>query len=221
MKEVFDLKRFTLVLRREAAIWWKFLLLTYDIVAMLMYIDIKHWRSVSFCSEQLFYSSMAVSALVLASRVLSNIWTRRRCIATFTLPSLTAETFVVRYLLWLLIPLLLSSAALLIHETINEGDYFTIGIHWKSWASTYGLMVIGTHLLMLGGAFFNRKSLLKTTGIGIVGFILFVTIMEKCGLTNKQDTDLTVLFISIVMVIAGIAVSYFRFKRRTVEGYKR
>ena len=143
MKEVFDLKRFALVLKREAAIWWKPLLLAYVIVASLLYIDIKDWRSVGFFSEQAFYSTMAVSALILASRVLANIWTRRRCIATFTLPSLPAETFVARYLLWLLIPLLLSSVALLIHEIINEGDYFTLAIHWKSWRSTYGLMVIG------------------------------------------------------------------------------
>lgn len=221
MKEVFDLKRFALVLKRESAGWWKLLLLAYAIVTMLMYIDIKHWRSVSFFSEQIFYSAMAVSALILASRVLANIWTRRRCIATFTLPSLPAETFVARYLLWLLIPLLLSSAALLIHEIINEGDYFTLAIHWKSWASTYGLMVIGAHLLMLGGAFFNRNSLLKTVCIGIVAFILFVTMMEKFGLTNKQDTDWVVLLISTVMVVAGIAISYCRFSRRTVGGYKR
>ena len=221
MKEVFDLKRFALVLKREAAIWWKPLLLAYVIVASLLYIDIKHWRSVSFFSEQAFYSAMAASVIILASHVLFNIWTRRRCIATFSLPSLPAETFVARYLLWLLIPLLLSSVALLIHEIINEGDYFTLAIHWKSWRSTYGLMVIGAHLLMLGGAFFNRKSLLKTTGIGILGFVLFATIMEKLHLMNKQDTDYAVLLITIVMVIVGVVVSYRRFSRRTVMGYKR
>ena len=92
---------------------------------------------------------------------------------------------------------------------------------WKSWASTHGLMVIGAHLLMLGGAFFNRKSLLKTTGIGILGFVLFATIMEKLHLMNKQDTDCAVLLITIVMVIVGVVVSYRRFSRRTVMGYKR
>ncbi len=221
MKEIFDLKRFALVLKREVAIWWKPLLVAYVLVAMLMYIDIKHLRSVSSFSEIAFYSSVVVSVLVLASQVLANIWTRRRSIATLTLPASSTEKFAARYLLWLLIPFLLSSAALLIHEIINDGDYFTYGIHFKSWGSTYGLMAIGAHLLMLGGAFFNRKSLLKTAAIGIAGFVLVALVMEKAGLMSKHDTNLVALLIAIVMVIVGVVVSYRRFSRRTVMGYKR
>ena len=221
MKEIFDFKRFALVLKREVATWWKPLLVAYVLVAMLMYIDIKHLTSIGYICEPAFYASVAVSVLVLASQVLANIWTRRRSIATLTLPASATETFAARYLLWLLIPFLLSSAALLIHEIINEGDYFTYGIHFKSWGSTYGLMAIGAHLLMLGGAFFNRKSLLKTAAIGIAGFVLVALVMEKAGHMSKHDTNFVALLIAIVMVIAGIAVSYLRFSRRTINQYKK
>lgn len=225
----FEFKRFALVLWRELATAWK-MLAAYAILSILLLIFSEMSLQLDITArENTFYTITIVGAVVLASRVLSNIWSRRRCIATFSLPAAAVETFVARYLLWLAIPLWFAFNMILFREWIelyswNQASayYYSFKFDdlWYSWGFTCLLITIVAHLIMLGGAFFNRLVLLKTVIVGIALFIIVASIITKFQIGIAEVTRVLWVLLPIT-VIGGLALSFIRFNRRTVDVYKR
>ena len=236
----FEFKRFALVLWRELATAWK-MLAVYAILSILLLIFSEmNARLTITLRENSFYTITVAGAIVLASRVLSNIWKRRSCIATFSLPAASVETFAARYLLWLVLPLWFAINMLVFREWFElynwnqESDIyypFKLTDFWYGWGPTIQSVIIAAHLAMLGGAFFNRLVLVKTAA-AVVGMLVVFSICFNIYTKHIIDTTGDVSAVSItlksilwllvvVSMIAGVALSYRRFSRRTVDGYKR
>lgn len=234
----FEFKRFALVLWRELATSWK-MLAAYAILSILSMVLSVLDVNLPVARENMFYTVTVAGAVMLASRVLSNIWNRRRCISTFSLPAAAIETFVARYLLWLFIPLWFALNMILFREWYHDtsfvqmygaiSDYrFTLSDFWRSWDSTYVFTVIMTHFAMLGGAFFNRLPLLKTAIVGFALVIIFSILANLYQKFSNAPGDVVAFNISnllwvllTITVIGGLALSFNRFRCRTVDGYKR
>ncbi|MBR5644665.1 MAG: hypothetical protein IKW77_10815 [Salinivirgaceae bacterium] len=228
MKNI-DFKRFVLVLRREWQAAWK-MLAVYAVLSILLLIvsEMNILLDITL-RENTFYVVTVGGALVLASRVLANIWGRRRCISTLTLPASVAETFVARYLLWLVLPLLFAVNMLIIREFVELHDFnqqiagaysFMWADFWRGWGFTILLTIAGMHAAMLGGAFFNRLVLVKTAATFGVAFLVLMLIVTTTSDTLHTSSIFWPL-LTVAMVIAGIAVSFRRFTHRTVSQCRR
>ncbi len=218
----FDFKRFAMVLWRELSGAWK-ILAAYAVICLLLLIYSNTSSRIfgSTLRENMFYTVTVAGAIVLASRLLSNIWTRRRCISTLSLPAAAAETFAARYLLWLVIPVWFAVSMLMVNEWLDLislkelYNYRPIADFWRAWGPTCLFVVVCTHAAMLGGAFFNRLSLLKTAAIFIVLFVAVVSVMTKYP---PQVVLMPVLWTAtVIMVVGGTALAFRRFNRRTVN----
>jgi|GEM_PF-3480679 len=218
----FDFKRFAMVLWRELSGEWK-ILAAYAVICLLLLIYSNTSSRIfgSTLRENMFYTVTVAGAIVLASRLLSNIWTRRRCISALSLPAAAAETFAARYLLWLVIPVWFAVSMLMVNEwldLISLKEYYNyrpIADFWRAWGPTCLFVVVCTHAAMLGGAFFNRLSLVKTAAIFIVLFVAVVSVMTKYP---HQVVLMPVLWTAtVIMVVGGTALAFRRFNRRTVN----
>ncbi|MBQ4231507.1 MAG: hypothetical protein II671_08145 [Salinivirgaceae bacterium] len=218
----FDFKRFAMVLWRELSGAWK-ILAAYAVICLLLLIYSNTSSRIfgSTLRENMFYTVTVAGAIVLASRLLSNIWTRRRCISTLSLPAAAAETFAARYLLWLVIPVWFAVSMLMVNEWLDLislkelYNYRPIVDFWRAWGPTCLFVVVCTHAAMLGGAFFNRLSLVKTAAIFIVLFVAVVSVMTKYP---HQVVLMPVLWTAtVIMVVGGTALAFRRFNRRTVN----
>lgn len=211
-----------MVLWRELSGAWK-ILAAYAVICLLLLIYSNTSSRIfgSTLRENMFYTVTVAGAIVLASRLLSNIWTRRRCISTLSLPAAAAETFAARYLLWLVIPVWFAVSMLMVNEWLDLislkelYNYRPIADFWRAWGPTCLFVVVCTHAAMLGGAFFNRLSLLKTAAIFIVLFVAVVSVMTKY---SPQVVLMPVLWTAtVIMVVGGTALAFRRFNRRTVN----
>lgn len=211
-----------MVLWRELSGAWK-ILAAYAVICLLLLIYSNTSSRIfgSTLRENMFYTVTVAGAIVLASRLLSNIWTRRRCISTLSLPAAAAETFAARYLLWLVIPVWFAVSMLMVNEWLDLislkelYNYRPIADFWRAWGPTCLFVVVCTHVAMLGGAFFNRLSLVKTAAIFIVLFVAVVSVMTKYP---PQVVLMPVLWTAtVIMVVGGTALAFRRFNRRTVN----
>lgn len=221
----FDFKRFAMVLWRELSGAWK-ILAAYAVICLLLLIYSNTSSRIfgSTLRENMFYTVTVAGAIVLASRLLSNIWTRRRCISTLSLPAAAAETFAARYLLWLVIPVWFAVSMLLVNEWLELGSWnyesdiyyhFKLTDFWRAWGPTCLFVVVCTHAAMLGGAFFNRLTLVKTAAIFIGLMAVVVSVMTKYP---PQVVLMPVLWTAtVIMVVGGTALAFRRFNRRTVN----
>ena len=236
----FEFKRFALVLWRELATAWKTLAVYAALsILLLIYSEINAHINITL-RENTFYTITVAGAIVMASRVLSNIWKRRSCIATFSLPAASVETFAARYLLWLVLPLWFAINMLVFREWLelsswnSESDIyypFKLTDFWYGWGPTIQFIIIAAHLAMLGGAFFNRLVLVKTAAVAagaVVVFSMCYSIYLKHILDTTGDVSAPAITLKsilwllvVVSMIAGVALSYRRFSRRTVDGYRR
>ena len=211
-----------MVLWRELSGAWK-ILAAYAVICLLLLIYSNTSSRIfgSTLRENMFYTVTVAGAIVLASRLLSNIWTRRRCISTLSLPAAAAETFAARYLLWLVIPVWFAVSMLMVNEWLDLislkelYNYRPIADFWRAWGPTCLFVVVCTHAAMLGGAFFNRLSLLKTAAIFIGLMAVVVPVLTKYP---NQGTLTAVLWTAtVIMVVGGTALAFRRFNRRTVN----
>jgi len=217
----FDLKRFTFVLRRELTFSWK-MIAVYATISILLFVfsELKiKYIDIDFRGI-LFYFISIGGVFVLASRVLANIWSRRRCISTFTLPASIAEIFIARYFLGVIIPMLFAFSMLIFKQMVDlagEPSFFGWNEFWHSWGITIKLTIIGAHIAMLGGAFFNKLVFVKTAVCVFVAFLSFLYVLNKFELKlNVLEYNLDMM---IIAVVVGIIVSYLRFSHRTVSQY--
>ena len=220
----FDFKRFAMVLWRELSGAWK-ILAAYAVICLLLLIYSNTSSRIfgSTLRENMFYTVTVAGAIVLASRLLSNIWTRRRCISTLSLPAAAAETFAARYLLWVFIPVWFAVSMLAVNEWfdliyIKEHlgiEYHLLADFWRAWGMTCLFVVVCTHAAMLGGAFFNRLTLVKTAAIFIGLMAVVVPVLTKYP---PQVVLMPVLWTAtVIMVVGGTALAFRRFNRRTVN----
>jgi len=218
----FDFKRFAMVLWRELSGAWK-ILAAYAVICLLLLIYSNTSSRIfgSTLRENMFYTVTVAGAIVLASRLLSNIWTRRRCISTLSLPAAAAETFAARYLLWLVIPVWFAVSMLMVNEWLDLislkelYNYRPIADFWRAWGPTCLFVVVCTHAAMLGGAFFNRLTLVKTAAIFIGLMAVVVPVLTKYP---PQVVLMPVLWTAtVIMVVGGTALAFRRFNRRTVN----
>ena len=154
----FEFKRFALVLWRELSTAWKTLAVYAILSILLLIFSEMNARLTITLRENSFYTVTVAGAIVLASRVLSNIWKRRSCIATFSLPAASVETFAARYLLWLVLPLWFAINMLVFREWFElynwnqESDIyypFKLTDFWYGWGPTIQFVIIAAHLAML------------------------------------------------------------------------
>lgn len=211
-----------MVLWRELSGAWK-ILAAYAVICLLLLIYSNTSSRIfgSTLRENMFYTVTVAGAIVLASRLLSNIWTRRRCISTLSLPAAAAETFAARYLLWLVIPVWFAVSMLMVNEWLDLislkelYNYRPIADFWRAWGPTCLFVVVCTHAAMLGGAFFNRLTLVKTAAIFIGLMAVVVPVLTKYP---PQVVLMPVLWTAtVIMVVGGTALAFRRFNRRTVN----
>lgn len=211
-----------MVLWRELSGAWK-ILAAYAVICLLLLIYSNTSSRIfgSTLRENMFYTVTVAGAIVLASRLLSNIWTRRRCISSLSLPAAAAETFAARYLLWLVIPVWFAVSMLMVNEWLDLislkelYNYRPIADFWRAWGPTCLFVVVCTHAAMLGGAFFNRLTLVKTAAIFIGLMAVVVPVMTKYP---PQVVLMPVLWTAtVIMVVGGTALAFRRFNRRTVN----
>jgi len=220
MKNV-DIERLGLLLWRELFILWKPIAIYVATSILLLIFREMNIGFISLSTCDMLFNTVTVGgSFLLSSRVMACLRTRRSCIHILTLPVSAVEFFTVRYLYLLMFSVFFTCGILMFKETVDLKEYFNMYEFCEQWGRTCVLVMIGSHIAMLGGAFFKKLAFVKTSVLFLFFLAMAVTILDKNHVyMNTTRVWMILVLLMIVSVSVGIAMSFRLFTHCTLKKF--